>query len=346
MFTITKKNMVRMFIGCIITGTILSCASSPIATSPAPTWVSDLYAEYSDSEYLCAVGYAQERTTAEAEAVSNISKILKQRVEASSTASQSFENDFQDQNRTYETTVTTSSLIDEITGVRIQDTWIAKDGTVYALALIDRKEVGSYYAQKIQETEEAINGLLNYMIDHEATFDGIASAQKALGFAHENEAYLELLSVINPSMYKNIDLAYKSTSAISVLIQLEKEKIYVGVSITGDVDTRVSNAISKVFKNAGYKSQTLSTPVPPTTNMPYILYGELIISPFEMTSSQNNKYVRFTLNSELVGLNNNTLFPWSISGREAHLTEDEAAQRAIRTIEDEIEKEFLKEFNY
>ncbi len=339
-----KETFIKILVGMLLILFIGSCSSSSgIAGGPVPLWVTDVNAEYSDSEYLSAVGYAKDRVTAEAEAVANVSKILSQKVKSESTASQVFENNLVDQSRTYETSVTTSSLIDDITGVKIQEAWTAKDNTIYALALIDRKEVGSYYSQKIKENETAINGLINFMIDNEATFEGIASIEKALEIAYENEAYLKLLSVINPSMYKSIDLAYKSARAISVLVQLEKEKIYIGVFVTGDVDKRVANALTASFKASGYKSQSLSSFTAPSLEMPYVLYGELLISPFEMTSTQNNKYVRFTFNSELVDTKNKTFLPWSISGREAHLTESEAEQRAIRTIEDEIEKEFHKE---
>ncbi len=345
MLTIIKKVTPIILFSFALGCTILSCASSSANLSKAPLWVTDINAVYPDSDYLGAVGYAQDRTGAEAAAVSNISKILKQKVESQSTASQKYEDNLTDLNREYETSVTTSSLIDEITGVKIQEVWNASKNEVYALSLIDRDEVGRYYTQKIKDNENAINGLLNFMIDNEATFEGVAACQNALEVAMENDTYLELLAVINPTMYKNLNLSYKSTSAVAVLLQLEKEKIYVGVYVTGDVDERVSSALSKAFKETGYKSETLSTFAGPSTTMPYVLYGELSVSPFTMTSSQDNKYVRFTLNTELVDMKNKTFLPWSISGREAHLTETEAAQRAIRTIEQEIEKEFQNELS-
>ncbi len=343
MFTM-KKNKIKLGALCVLCVSLaFSCTSTSSTNTSAPSWVTDVHAEYAESNYLGAVGHAQDRSTAEAEAVANVSKIISQRVQAESTATQSFENNLTDLNRSYETTVTTSSVLDEIIGIKIQEVWTAKDNTVYALALIDRSEVGGFYAQKIRENEDAINGLLNFMIDNEATFEGVGAAQNALAIALENDAYLKLLSIINPAMFKSIDLAYKSSNAISVLIQLEKEKIYIGVNVSGDVDRRVSTALSNAFKSVGFKSESLTAPRNPTSSMPYILYGELLISPFEMSSSQNNKYVRFTLNTELVDIKNKTFLPWGLTGREAHLTEDEAAQRALRTIEEEIKKEYAKE---
>ncbi len=343
MFKITKKNIVIGFVGILYTGIFVSCASLPIKNGVAPTWVTDTSAEFPDSEYLTAVGHAKDRNTAEAEAIANLSKIIKQRVEAQSTASQSFENNLTEQNRAYETTVTTSSLLDEIIGIKIQEIYVASDDTTYALALLDRRDVGSFYSQKIKENEDAINGLLNFMIDNEATFEGVKAAQNALSIAYDNETYLELLAIINPSMYRSIELAYKSANAIEVLIQLEKEKIYIGVIVNNDVDNRIASALSEVFKKAGYKTERGNNYVQPSTDMPYVLYGELSINPFAMSSSQSNKYVRFILNTELLDVKSKTFLPWNISGREAHLTEEEAAQRAIRTIEELIEKDFYKE---
>ncbi len=343
MLTVNKINISKAVIIAMFLCTILSCVTTTKGQGTPPLWVTDLNAVFPESEYLAAVGYAQDRTTAEAEAIANVSKIIKQRVEAESSARESFENNLTEQSREYETTVTTSSVIDEIMGLKVQEVWSAKDETVYAVALINRQEVGSFYLQKINENEDAINALLNFMIDNEATFEGIRAAHSALEIAYENQTYLELLSVINPTMFTRTDLAYHSTDAISVLIQLEKEKIYIGVWVMGDVDKRVTNALSDAFKSVGYRSTSLSSIQNPSITMPYVLYGELLISPFEMSSSQNNKYVRFTLNTDLVDIKNKTFLLWGKSGREAHLTEDEAAQRALRTLEEEIEKVFTKE---
>ncbi len=338
-----KKPFCVLILNVLIFTLLISCASSPFAQNQSPLWITDIDAVYPDEDYLAAVGYAQDRIGAEAAATFNLSKILKQKVDAESTATESFENNFQDQSREYQTTVNTSSVIDEITGLEIQETYTAKDGTVYALAAIDRKEVGTYYKQKVDENEEIINARLTFMIDNEATFEGVASAKKALAIAYENEVYAELLSVINPSLYKSIDLSYKNSNAIAILIELEKQKIYVGVAVNNDVDSRVAFSLSETFKTLGYKSDIVPMSTIPSFSMPYVLFAELSVEPFSMTSSQNNKYVRFILNTELVDVKNKTFLPWSISGREAHITEDEAAQRAIRTIENEIEKEYIKE---
>ena len=62
-----------------------------------------------------------------------------------------------------------------------------------------------------------------------------------------------------------------------------------------------------------------------------------------MTRETQNKYVRFVVNANLIeAKTGKTVLPFSVSGREAHLSEEEAIQRAIRTIEDEINNLFVQ----
>lgn len=328
-----------------------SCASTSNVGGTAPLWVTDPSAVYADAEYLSAVGYAPDRPSAEADAVASLSKTIRQRVEADSSATQSFETDSDGVDREFTATVQTSSLIEEIAGIKIQEVWTAKDGTVYTLALINREEVGRYYSGKIRDFEAAIGGFIAFTADNPASFEGLDALKKARSLAYENELYLDLLAIINPMSYKTVILSYQSAQTIEVLIQHEMEKIHIGISVAGDVDGRITAALAAVLNKTGFKTQILSEDVSTggvvsedAPDMPYILACNLSLEPFEMTSSSDNHYVRFVLNTELVDIRTNKiLLPWGISGREAHFSDEEAAQRAIRTIEQEIEKNYLQE---
>ena len=57
------------------------------------------------------------------------------------------------------------------------------------------------------------------------------------------------------------------------------------------------------------------------------------------------EYVRFVIDIDLIEKETGkTLFPYSKNGREAHVTYEEAKQRAYRTLEDILEDEFVPQF--
>lgn len=359
MHTIIFKKLknLRVFasvsLGFLLLIALTSClsTSSVGAGGSTPLWVTNPTAIYADSEYLSAVGYAPDRPTAEADAIASLSKTIRQRIEADSSATQSFGSDSEGVDREFTATVQTSSIIEEIAGIKIQEVWTAKDGTVYTLALINREEVGRYYSSKIRDFEAGISGFIAFTADNPASFEGLGALEKALALAYENELHLDLLAIINPMSYKTVTLSYQSAQTIEVLIQHEKEKINIRISVDGDVDGRIVAALATVLKKTGFKTQMLSEDVANggigsenSIDTPYVLVANLSIEPFQMSSNPDNHYVRFVLNTELVDIRTNkVLLPWGISGREAHFSDEEAAQRAIRTVENEIEKNYLLE---
>ena len=59
----------------------------------------------------------------------------------------------------------------------------------------------------------------------------------------------------------------------------------------------------------------------------------------------DNIYVRYTVHANLTDRRTGKIvLPWSISGREAHITQSEAENRALRTVENEIKEKFLAHF--
>ena len=73
----------------------------------------------------------------------------------------------------------------------------------------------------------------------------------------------------------------------------------------------------------------------------YTLVADVSFTPLQMSGESKNKYIRFVVNANLTELKTDKIvLPFAISGREAHLSEEEATQRAVRTIENEIRKQF------
>ncbi len=345
MFTLRTNS----FISGVVIATIFlfSCVSTPepitgvTTEKSAPSWILDATKAFPKDEYLAAVGYATDRANSEAMAISNLTKILKQRVESETKVNQTFTNNLLDQDRTIDATVRTTSLIDAITGIKIKENWVAKDKTMYSLAVLNRNETSNYYKQRIYQNEETINDYLSIVTNNPATFKGIDACLKALELAYENDSYLELILVLDYTVYKGINLDYKSSSAIKLLAEIQNNLISIGIFVEGDVGDRVSSAFSTTLKEAGFTTSKLSNNTD-LGGLPYVVDGKINFEVAKQSDKTNNIVVFFTLDANMKDEKGKIILPWSYIGKEVQVTEDRARQRALYTIEQYIKKEYLK----
>ncbi|HZK20418.1 MAG TPA: LPP20 family lipoprotein [Treponemataceae bacterium] len=351
-----KKSFVSIGLFCAFVFLYNSCVTNTHldgSSKTAPEWVINVNTVYPNSDWLAAVGYANDRVSAENQAVAQLGKSIKQRVEAETIARQTLESagaervNLQKQTQlisAYSASITTQSVLDEIAGIRIKEVWTASDRTVYAVAAVNRDEAGRYYAEKIAQYESAINSEILYAINHEATFDAVNSMIHAATLAQETEPFIDILSVVHPSLYKKIDLSYQSAQAVEVLAQREVQKIVVGVYVAGDVSGRIAQAFANQIAQAGFKSKLLSDFSESTIaeqNIPYCVKTQVSFHEVDMSANAKYEFVRFVVESELFNVNTGqVVLPYTINGREAHNTVSEARQRGVRSIEEKIASEY------
>ena len=316
---------------------VVSCATT--GSTAAPEWVTNPYAVYPDSDYLCAVGTGDDRSFAESAAVAALSKIIKQKVSAETTASESYimqDSGWQEQKAIDGTVKTETDL--KISGITIKSVWKSRT-ECYALALINREEVGRLYKTKASDLADVINAKIAAAYKDPSTFASVRLLKEAAALAAENEENLDILGVVHPDMRRIVSPEYKNAAAVSELARKMLDETRIFVSVDGDVSGRITAAFSDVIQSCGI--QLANEP----GKSVYTLKATLSITPFEMSNSNNNKYARYVLDAYL--LQNNSAkneLSFSLNGREAHVSETEAAQRAVRTVEQEVKKKFTPLF--
>ncbi len=342
----TLKNKLTIFLVLVFASILFSCASTDsnptgiVTEKNAPLWLTDLRAVYPENEYLSAVGYAADRATAESIAISNLTKILKQRVESETHVNQSFQNNLTENDKSIEASVKTTSLIDEIVGIKINETWVAKDKTVYSVATLSKNDVGNHYSKIIEQKEKAINDFLSIVTKNPVTFEGISACEKALALAYENDSYLELLSVINYDIYKRVNLSYESSSAIEVLSEKQNNLMFIGVFVENDIENRLTSAFATSLNKKGFNTKKL-TSLSDSELPPYILEATLHFETLPKSTQSNYITVLFTLDGNLKDKNGKIILPWNCIGKEAHLSESQAKTRAIYTLEQKITENYI-----
>ena len=298
---------------------------------------------YPDSEYVSAVGLGNSRQAAERDATAAITREIKQRVQAEITAQESLVNDGLgwSQNNSLLSTVDTTSDI-EISGITIQEVYSVKHSggeDWYALALINRQQTGSYYKTKAQNNIDVINAKIIEAYKNPNTFTSAEILHQAVVLAEETDMYLDILNVVNSKMRSIIVPDYKNAQAVAELERQMRANVTVFIDVDGDVNGRIQAAFKSVLKK-----YSVTTSLDKDTAA-YVLEVSVSFTPFEMTADVANKYARYTLDAAMVEQSTgNTVFTYAENGREAHLTESEAVQRAIRTTEQAINQKFSAQF--
>jgi hypothetical protein len=294
---------------------------------------------------MSAVGYGEDRLAAENAAIAAITKIVKQQVKTSTSSTENFsmlENDWNSSKDLVSNIETNSDV--EISGIYIQDVYPIKNGKkieYYALALINRNEAGNHYKSKIKELTSVIDQQIIEAYKNMGTFASYSVLSKATDLAKENDYYLDILAVINPDFYKISIPDYGNAATVEELARRCLSQIVIGFDIKGDIDGRIAAAFSKIFSEYGIKIADSKD-----SDATYTFDAEVSFTPLQMSGESKNKYIRFVVNANLTELKTEKIvLPFSISGREAHLSEEEATQRAIRTIENEIKKNFLEKID-
>ncbi len=329
MFKITRSFVFFVFT-IVWFALVFGCSSASSVVKNAPQWVSAADEVYNSRDYLNAVGYGESRQVAENGALAQLAKNIRQNVVASSDAAKSIVGNDQegyDTNYDYFATVEAASTVKDIPGVNFREVWDAPDGTVYVLAQLNREEVGRYFRKQIDERTAVIESEILYANKNSGTFEALAALKNASQEAVVNQDHMEMLAGINPDMYRLVSPDYVSAAAVAVLAFREQEKVKIFVSVEGDSSDRICDAFKTVVSDSGLK---LTEKI---EDARYKLDAKI-----EMTEIEGNKkyeYVRFVLSAQLIDMaTQKVLVPYSENGREAHISQTEAVQRAYRTVEE------------
>lgn len=310
------------------------CASS---SSVAPEWVVNPDGVYDSDAYLWAVGSGDDRKSAENDALSLLVRSIQQNVVATTDSTKVLSGSNQEgfqSSYDHLASVATVSNIKDVPGVSFPRSWIAGNGTVYMLALLNRQEAGRFYRQKIEDLTAVVESEILFAAGREGSIEALAALGNAVSKAWESQGYIDMLAGVHPDMYRMVSLDYVSAQAVETLAERHRDKVHVAVVVEGDSNNRVEAILQGALSSLGLKS------APDGGVNGYLLGGEISMEPLD--NGGKYEYVRFVANVELREQSTgNTLVSYSKNGREAHLSQREAVQRAYRTIEDALTKEFV-----
>ncbi|MDR2517386.1 MAG: LPP20 family lipoprotein [Spirochaetaceae bacterium] len=313
-------------------------STQPVAAARGgrePAWVSNAYASLNRTDYFAAAGNGPARAAAEHDALARLTGLFGQNIQAELRTVSSYNEAVSNgkvrlsENASLENAVRTATELDTLIGAEIYAVWDSGRGAVYALAVMEKQKARRLYGDLIQANLHLINGLTQLSPEDRATFDGYAKYRLAGTIADTNQIYGRVLALaggggVDTAALKKGD-AYREEAADIA------RSIPIAVRVPDDRGGRVGAAFTGALSRAGFRAGG---------NGRYVLQVDLSLASAEFSGNQN-QFCRYTVNANLVDTRNNAvIYPYSVTGREGHLTISEAENRAIRAIEQKIAGEY------
>ncbi|NLM00518.1 MAG: hypothetical protein GX220_03570 [Treponema sp.] len=318
--------------------------STPVEEKPVmkigqePSWVKQPQTGADQNLFLCGTGEGKTSAEAENNAIASLARIIRQDISSQTTTTDSVtvKNDITtSSSSSLDEIVKTESLIKDLVGVRIKEFYTNKLGRIHALAVMNRAEASEIYVKKIADTEQTVLDLIADSEKQSKTFEGYFAIRKAAALANQIEDYASILAVVDKQVFQAYKPIYGSKQAVDKKAFEFATSLAIGVNIKGDYNGRAAAAVSKVLGDYGFFTTS--------TKAKYLIEGNLA---FDNASVGKNIFVRYTFDSYLKDVENGTrFFPFSSNAREGHLTEAEAKNRSVRTMEKNIETKFAQAFN-
>jgi hypothetical protein len=307
------------------------------ASKDEPVWVNDVDQGFSRLRYVAAVGYGADRTSAEKEAFASLISVFGQTVQADRQSVVSYSEAMQQEavssyikNTEITNAIKTSAELDTLIGAEIRDYWYDGRGTHYAVAVMEKSKASSLYSELVNANREIIRTLTAMNDEQKNSLDGYARYLLAAKVADGNRVFSNILSVVGSSIGGAALSSRELAEGESFRLEANSiaQRIPVDVRVDNDPANRVKGAFASAIGKKGFKSGG--------NESRYVLDTELNLTPVDLPGQQN-KYVRYVLNANLLDRRTgNVLLPYTISGREGHLTVSEAENRAVGAIEKEI----------
>lgn len=304
-----------------------------------PYWISNPYDGYNADKFIVACASGTTNDDATKKAISEVSSVLKQDINAQEYVNQSFSSDGKNLS-TYLANITTNTNVSDISGLSIKDKYKSKDGTYYVRAVLDKTTAGKYYSLLITKNAMEIDTLISESEKYLSTFTACKFLLNAYKIAKENDYYLDLLSVIKPESRKM--LSYGNTSNVVAKLENAFKSITIAINVSGDDSQRIYNAIASVVNSYGITSLPVEKI---TDNTKYLITADISFEDIEKPLDSDIFFTRYILACSLTEVDTEKdLLTYTKNARQGKLSRREAQQSAIRAAEKVISEELSKKF--
>jgi hypothetical protein len=303
-----------------------------VTKSTRPEWVDGESIQYPSSQYLTGVGYDADRKTSEDKARAEIAKIFVSEIRSRTKSYQDYLQITSSGTSEKEETFSIQEITDVSTnkvlsGVRIAQVYREPGprNLYYALAVLDRDQSGTILRERILKLDSEIEVLLETARGEHDLLTKIKHLKQSIGKHAMREAYNTELRIVSQAG-KGISSAIDFTEIKSELEAILLRDFLIGVSVTGNRADEIQDALVQGLNQEGFSiSEDL-------TAAHVLIRGAIELRPLGRGGGEW-KYVRWQAHFDMVDKGGGSVFgSVTKTGREGHLSLQQAENRAVREI--------------
>lgn len=330
--------------------------SAPMAiAAKAPDWVKGSSALYPQEHYLIGVGDGDTRDSAEQKAYTKIALIFKAEIAGKT---QEWEKYLQVESKG-KTRVERQVSIDQLTKVstdkvlenaKIAETWFDEKVKIhYALAVIDRAQATAALKERITNLDTKAEEQLAEASKTTDKLNKIKNFRRAIKTLMLRDAYNTDLRIVNPKG-TGIEPTVSLVKVTNELEKLLREGFAISVEVSGSQAEMVRKSIIEGLNREGLSVQGAAggggggfEEIEEGPKKPDLLIkGEVVIWKADIPDP-TWRYVRWCADFQVIEAKGKKIMgAVAKSGKEGHLTVDEAALKAIRAMQPELISELAK----
>ncbi len=316
-----------------ISSLLIACSSKESNPSLEPEWVSKPSASYPESEYITGLGYADTRNKAENAAYKALANYIIQDISVSTTTSSQTQisGSSMNQSQNISQEMVSTSELSQIVGLAIKEVWFDTNKTYYALAVLNKAEASSYYADKIRANILSIEDLRTKAKQNPSTFESNKNYNEALVLAKENEEYLTLMTTIDNTRRKLLEAQNISVQTLLVESKEDAKNISLAINVSGQERKNVENYIIAAFAQKGIQAQLAQN-----LANPQFLF-DCNIEFTNLPDQGENIFVSYKFVCNLKDLaSQKSIHAIYKTGRAGHVTRTQAIERALLNLQNNL----------
>ncbi len=314
--------------------------------SSRPPWIDGGNAQYPSEQYLVGVGQADSRPQATEQAYAAVSRIFKAEITAQAKDWESYlVVEARGQTRTERrltldnvTRVTTDKVLEN---VQVLDTWFdQKTRQYYALAGMNRAQAEAAMVERLSELDRTIQTEVTEAHQTQDKLSHVRNLKRAAKNLVLREAYNTDLRIVRSNGQGNPS-AYRVAELTAELEQFLSTNLGVAVEISGDQAEPLERALMDGLAQEGFsvvRSGAGSGAAPAELR----ITGSVRLWPIEVNDPQF-RYVRWCAESVIEEVaTHRVVGAVSKGGKEGHVTEREAAAKAVRVMQQEFASDLAR----
>ena len=324
---------------------ILTSGCAHRTASAPPTWIDGVGSGYPTAQYLTGVGQADSAQVAAERAYAAVARIFKAEITAQSRDWESFlvleaKGSQNTERRVTLDQVTRVSTDKVLENVKLLETWVdPKQGQHYAMAGMNRAQAEQALLERIMQLDQTLEVQLRDARQSPEPLTRIRNLHRAIKSLILREAYNTDLRIVRVDG-RGSQASYQVAALASELEQFLAANLLIGVEVTGEQAEAVRRAIMDGLLREGLPVTAGTTE---TTRAPELLVkGTAHFWDTDVPDKQF-RYVRWCSDFLIVERGTNrAVGAVSKSGREGHLTANEARTKAVRMMQQELTADLAK----